>query len=87
MTALERYALLATGAIWSWCVSNASAPGVKLLAWAPFVLSQLFGFRALDLGSELRRIQRYLAAVEATISLPDGLGWHRYARTQSRSFQ
>jgi hypothetical protein len=88
VAALERYALLATGAIWSWCVSNADAPGTKLLVWAPFVMTQLFGLRAWGLGRTLRLIRRYLVAVEATVPLPDGLGWQRYlAREPSRSVQ
>ncbi len=33
--ALERYALLSTGIVWSWCATNFEFPAVKILVWMP----------------------------------------------------
>jgi hypothetical protein len=43
---LERYSLLATGAIWSWCATNLASTAVQILIWLPAVITFLFGVRA-----------------------------------------
>ena len=39
--ALEKYSLLATGAIWSWCATNLDSPAVHILIWNPSYLISL----------------------------------------------
>ena len=84
----ERYALLATGAVWSWAAANLRAPEARAIVWVPLLLTQLFGFRAWGFGRTLRLIRKYLRRVEETVALPDGLGWQKFlSRDPSRSVQ
>ena len=73
--ALETYATLASGAIWSWVIANHDAPGRSILLWVPLAITQLLGMRAWVVYRLMRTMRKYLVALEATASLPNGLGW------------
>ena len=75
---LERYSLVITGAVWSWCAANIQSPGFSLLLWVPFILQILFGFRAWGIYRNMATIREYLIEIEKAVHLPDDLGWGRY---------
>lgn len=72
---LERYAVLVTGLIWSWCVTNPGQAGVDVLIWFPAILTAVFGIRAWSLHCRALAARRYIAEVEPTFSPPKDLGW------------
>lgn len=73
---LERFALIALGTIWSWVLASAK-PGRELVLWLPALLIAFLGFRASELIKHIEFIGSYLAKVEATFSLPHGLGFEQ----------
>jgi len=77
---LERYSLLATGAIWSWCATNLDSPAVQILIWLPAVITFLFGVRAWGNAKAIYMTREYLAKIENSISLPENIGWGRHLR-------
>ena len=78
--ALEKYSLLATGAIWSWCATNLDSPAVHILIWLPAVITFLFGVRAWGNAKAIYMTREYLAKIEDSISLPKDVGWGRHLR-------
>lgn len=74
---LERYSLLVTGAIWSWCAAAQGSAGLKIIIWFPFFLTALFGVRAWGIAKEISTIDLYLGRVEGSFNLPAGFGWER----------
>ena len=76
--ALETYALLAVGAVWSWCATNSSYSQVPFVLWVPFIIANLFGIRAFGVYMQMRTIQKYLANLEKTEKLPCELGWEDF---------
>jgi hypothetical protein len=91
---LERYALLTTGAIWSWAVTNSQNPSVRFLLWAPFVIQSLFAFRALVKWKHLKLHMEYLAKLESQMELKSAMGigsfilqkWGNLARRTGATF-
>ena len=71
---LERYALLATGAIWSWLIGTS---GYELAKWLPAFIVGFLGFRALALTSHIDFLGKYFAKVEKAFPLPSGLGFEQ----------
>jgi len=83
----ERYCLLATGAIWSWCAANPNALGVRYLLWAPVLLTGVLSLRAWATYAKMAAIQAYLRKVENTAGLDHGLGWERGFAQQAGKFR
>lgn len=75
---LERYSLLATGGIWSWCATNVEAPEVTLLKWMPAIITFLFGMRAWGYAKAIISAKDYLSILEKSMALPDEIGWEKY---------
>jgi hypothetical protein len=73
---LERYALVAVGAIWSWVVAS-DRPEFDPLKWLPALLVGFLAFRAVALTLHVDFIARYLAKAEKAFVLPDGLGFEQ----------
>ncbi len=76
--ALETYATLASGAVWSFAVLNLDAPGFLGLIWLPMIVTQLLGLRAVSIYGIMRAMRRYLVRVETRVALPEGLGWEQF---------
>lgn len=77
---LERYSLLATGGIWSWCVMHPEIPGVSILLWMPAVITFLFGIRAWGNAKAIYATRMYLSEVEEYLGLPEEFGWGRHLK-------
>lgn len=77
---LERYALIATGGIWSWCATHVDSPEVRLLKWMPAIITFLFGIRAWGNSKAIQAARDYLENIENYISLPENLGWGKYIK-------
>jgi hypothetical protein len=75
---LERYSLLATGAIWSWCATNVEAPEIALLKWMPAIITFLFGMRAWGNAKAIVSAKDYLTKLEKYLELPEEIGWGRH---------
>ncbi len=80
--ALERYSLLSTGIIWSWCATNYDLPTVKILIWMPALITFLFGIRAWGNAKAMYSTRDYLAKIESTILLPEDVGWGRHLKNK-----
>lgn len=70
---LERYALLATGAIWTALAATTAEDWDPLIKWLPFALTVLFALRASFLVWRIRELGRYLAAAERHFAVPPAL--------------
>jgi hypothetical protein len=70
---LERYALISTGAIWSWLAGITSADWDPALKWLPFGINLFFFIRAIGLIFRTREIGRYLADAEEYFVVPTKL--------------
>jgi hypothetical protein len=78
--ALERYALLVTGTVYSWFASS-SVP-IPPWAWAiPFAVNCLGGLRAWGLFNRLLTIDEYLKKLETMLAAP-GMGWEHVMGTR-----
>lgn len=75
---LERYALLTTAVLWSWCVANSSSEAVDVLQWIPLIVTALFGIRALGIHRHMIYHQQYMRKLESATDLPQELGWERH---------
>lgn len=75
---LERYSLLATGGIWSWCATNIESPEVALLKWMPAIITFLFGMRAWGSAKAIYATKDYLLRLETYLALPEEIGWGKY---------
>jgi hypothetical protein len=75
--ALERYALLSTGAIWAWLGTAVDADWHPALKWLPLLLNAFFALRAIGLMLRAREIASALAAAETYFSLPSELRLER----------
>ena len=67
---LERYALVAVGAIWSWIVASRK-PEYVVLMWLPALLVGFLAFRALLLTNHVTFIANYIIEIEKLFALPD----------------
>ena len=61
---LERYALLSTGAIWTWLAGTTNADWNPLLKWLPLGLNMFFCLRAIGLMRRTHEISKYLKSAE-----------------------
>jgi len=71
--ALERYALLSTGAIWTWLATAIDSDWNPALKWLPLLLNAFFALRAIGLSLRTREITSYLAAAAKHFSVPPEL--------------
>jgi len=78
--ALERYSLLSTGIIWSWCATNYTLPTVQILIWMPALITFLFGIRAWGNAKAMYNTREYLTKIESVILLPEDVGWGRHLK-------
>ncbi len=83
---LERYALLTTGTIWAWIVSNVdnSAFNIEYIIWLPLFIQVLFGLRAWSVYNDMRALLNYISEIEKSFKLTSNLGWAQYW-TRNRS--
>jgi hypothetical protein len=81
---LERYAILVTGAIWSWCASHDENVAFRLMAWFPFVACALFGLRAAAIHFQARAARQFSVRIEQALGLPGDWSWSRDQQLQSR---
>lgn len=77
---LERFSLLATGVIWSWCATNYELATVKILIWMPALITFLFGLRAWGISKVTYSTRDYLVKIEGKINLPADIGWGRHLK-------
>jgi hypothetical protein len=75
---LERYALIATAAVWSWLVTMGdNVPGV--LWWIPTLLVAFAAFRSLALHVAVNRLGRYIRdEVESQTCDGQPCGWEHF---------
>ncbi len=66
--ALERYALLGTGAVWTFLAANAVARQHIIIWWAPFVLTIFCALRSYSLILIIRTKSEYLRCIESKSS-------------------
>jgi hypothetical protein len=87
LVSFERWALLASGALWSYLVTNEAATRLPVfIFYGPAVVSTLLAFRSLGVYRSNVAASRYLAHLEATLQLPPGLGWHTPGSNTFRSW-
>ena len=79
---LERYSLIATGVILSWCAANLDAQALKLLLWVPAIITCLFGIRAYSIYRIMVVTRDYLASLESKLGLPNDFGWGHQLKQQ-----
>jgi len=78
----ERYALLTTGAIWSWAIANSQVQGIRLLWWSPLIIQILFALRALVTWKNLSSHLKYLSKIEKEIMLDGAFGLGTYLQKE-----
>lgn len=86
---LERNALLVSGAIRAWAITNKSQSVYQVLLLVPSLIVFLSALRAWSLWRHIGLLAAYIQQVENTFALPDNLGWeHTFARSRdySKSF-
>jgi hypothetical protein len=81
---LERSAVLATGAIWSWLV-GAGKPEYELAKWLPALIVLALGIRALLLTSHIDFLAKYFIEVEKSFLLPSGLGFEQQFKRKGKA--
>ncbi len=80
-----RYALIASGAIWSWLAINPlEVAKYKWVSLLPFALSFLFWVRSQFISADMNRMGDYIKMVENSFELPGGLGWQHYLALRRR---
>ncbi len=83
---LERNALLGSGAIWAWAITNKSQSVYPVLLLVPPLIVFLSALRAWSLWRHIGFLAAYIKQVEITFSLPGNLGWeHTFARSTDYS--
>lgn len=83
--ALERNALIVTGAIWAWI---ATQHWEDLYVILPLVLSILFFIKRRSLSLSLREAAVYVLKIEEHFALPEGIGWeHHLAKKRPKHFR
>ena len=75
---LERWALISSGAFWSWLAAGSPAGTPGVVKWVPAVIAAFLGFRAFGLHVHNTRTGRYIQRVERAIDLSKGLGWETH---------
>lgn len=82
---LERNALLISGAIWAWAITNKTQSVYPVLLLVPPLIVFLSALRAWSLWKHIGNIAAYIQKVEKAFTLPDNLGWER-AFAESRDY-
>lgn len=79
---LERYALTLAGVIWSWCIANSTAVGIKPLFFLPVLTTLLFGLRAISVYRIRKTADEYLDSLPKPNGLSPTLWWESYLPKQ-----
>ena len=84
---LERYALVTTGAIWSWGAVKFSnhefAPIIwapVIIMWAPVIITLMFGLSTLGVYRNMVAAREYLLKIEKSVKLDEDFGWWQYLK-------
>jgi len=87
--AIEKFALVTTGAIWSWCATEVEmGETAQIILWAPFLICILFSWRARAIYEDMRVAISYLEKLEVELEyLSNGEGWHYFLREKSKGFR
>ncbi|MES2365736.1 MAG: hypothetical protein V4563_07595 [Pseudomonadota bacterium] len=72
---LERYVLTLAGVIWSWCIANSTAVGIKVLFFLPVFTTALFGLRALGVYRIRKKAVGYLSRLPKSKNVLPALVW------------
>ena len=81
---LERYTLIATGAIWSWGATHENASYLDFLVWVPVILQAFFGLRAWGIYDDMMWTRSYVSRIETLLELPGNVGWGRLVSERQR---
>jgi|GEM_PF-1581291 len=84
---LERYALVATGVIWSWLAVNDAQGVMGYIVWFPAIITWLLGLRSWGIFKLLLSLRRYFALVEQSAELPGKLGWEKHKVDDRERFE
>lgn len=71
----ERWNLTATAAVWSWLATTSKANLPTLIYWLPAIVTIILGLRCFGLHKNNMMTAKYIADIERTFNLPEGLGW------------
>jgi hypothetical protein len=83
---MERYALLATGAIWTWGIPNSQTLLYSgLVKWLPLILNGLFIIRVFSMYRHVARISDYILMQENSLFQKE-LRWERSFRKNATQF-
>jgi hypothetical protein len=80
---LERYALVLTGVVWTWLLTNSDKDLPEISWWIPFFLAIVILTREASLYMEIRRLAGYLRAREELFLGEEG-GWETEVWRTSR---
>jgi hypothetical protein len=70
-----RYAVVSSGAIWAWLLLKSQPQISRIGCMLPFVLSTLLLVQTVVLRKKIFILAKYIARIEQSFDLPDGLGW------------
>lgn len=73
----QKFLLVTTGAIWSWCAVHVDNPGTAVIMWIPFVLSIFVWTRARATWSMMLVARQYLLDREASVL--GASGWEHFS--------
>jgi hypothetical protein len=72
---LERFAVLLTAGVWSWCFSNPQNALVPILLWLPAVSIVFLGLRALAQHVYAIRLTARIDRIQETLRVPEEYRW------------
>ncbi len=72
------FALVASGAIWSWFGTNSPEEINPWLIWLPAILTALFVVKTFWTHKSIGMIAKYVQDLERQIGLPETVGWERW---------
>ena len=85
ITSLERWAVIVSGALWSWLATRGSDLPLPTY-WCPLAMTFLFGLRALGLYTQIDTTGRYLRDLEGC--LPRGAPrWEHFLQKNKARFK
>jgi|HubBroStandDraft_6_1064221.scaffolds.fasta_scaffold236145_2 hypothetical protein len=73
-----RYALLVSGGMWAWIVSQRHEPPAAIVSYLPCLICLFLFVETLLIRRYIRKIGSYLQLLEIHFGLPGHLGWERY---------
>lgn len=76
--ALERYAILASAAVYSFAFTSTGMPYKNLIFWIPLLIALLGALRAWALSKYIGLIGSYIAELEVKSNAMVGLGYEQY---------